>query len=116
MHMQDDMIMRCNARLANTKGVTLRAHQRLAHRPSRLFQDWSLVLVSSFVFFVLQLLCFYAYPNLLVSLLISVASDSAIAGWAESLHNVYTTIGGYLISLGLFLFFDAHVSYVFVFI
>jgi hypothetical protein len=47
-------------------------------------------------------------------LLISTASDSAIAGWAESLHNVYTTVGGYHISLGLFLLFGAHLSYVFV--
>jgi hypothetical protein len=47
-------------------------------------------------------------------LLISATSDSTIAGWAESLHNVYTTVGGYLIFLGLFLLFDAHVSYVFV--
>jgi hypothetical protein len=68
------------------------------------------------LFFVLQLLCFYAYPNLLISLLISVASDSAIAGWAKCLHNVYTTIGGYLVSPGLCLLFDADVSYVFVFI
>jgi hypothetical protein len=49
-----------------------------------------------------------------VSLLILAASESATAGWAKSLHDVYTTVGGYLISLGLFLLFDAHASYVFV--
>jgi hypothetical protein len=46
----------------------------------------------------------------MLSLMI-VASDNAIAGWAKSLHSVYTTVGGYLVSLGLFHVFYAHVPY-----
>jgi hypothetical protein len=46
--------------------------------------------------------------------LMTVASDNAIAGWAKSLHSVYTIVGGYLVSLGLFHVFDAHVPYVFI--